>query len=96
MTFPQSVGMLPYISQHNRQQAMQLDKLLSDATGCDPSTSKRFRQLKLTEQLNEKYPEHPITEKGVEKWFERGSIPSDWLVRIIHLPAKSLDLRRYA
>lgn len=61
---------------------MQLDQLLDDATQLPPGTSQRAKHTKLTELLNERHPNAPITLKGVAKWFERQSIPSAWLLRI--------------
>lgn len=65
---------------------MQLDQLLDDATQLPPGTSQRAKHTKLTELLNERHPTSTITLKGVAKWFQRSSIPSNWLLRILALP----------
>lgn len=75
---------------------MQLERLLSDATQLPASASRRQKQLRLTELLQQRYPDHSITYKGVAKWFERSSIPSAWLLRIASLPKKPLNLATYA
>jgi hypothetical protein len=75
---------------------MQLDRLIADATGMPEGTSRRQQHLKLTELLSERYPDDPITYKGVAKWAERGSAPSKWLMRIAQLPKKPLNLATYA
>lgn len=75
---------------------MQLDRLLSDATQQPPGTSRRQQQLRLTEMLKERHGADAITYKGVAKWFERGSIPSVWLIRIAQLPKKPINLSSYA
>lgn len=75
---------------------MQLDRLLSDVTQLPAGTSRRQQQLRLTELLNERHGADAITYKGVAKWFERGSVPSLWLMRISALPSKPLNLSLYA
>jgi hypothetical protein len=75
---------------------MQLDKLLSDATLLPEGTSRRQQQLRLTELLQQRHGVDAITYKGVAKWFERGSIPATWLMRIAQLPKKHLNLATYA
>ena len=75
---------------------MQLERLLSDVTQLPPGTSLRQQQIKLTDMLNERHGEGAITYKGVAKWFERGSVPSTWLLRIAALPKKPLNLSLYA
>lgn len=46
--------------------------------------------------LKERHGADAITYKGVAKWFERGSIPSVWLIRIAQLPKKPINLSSYA
>lgn len=75
---------------------MQLYRLLSDVTQLPAGTSRRQQQLKLTELLQERHGADSITYKGVAKWFERGSIPSSWLIRIAQLPKKPVNLALYA
>lgn len=75
---------------------MQLDRLLNDATSLPADTSRRQKQIRLTELLTERHPSDPVTLKRIEKWFERGSIPSTWLLRIASLPKKALNLASYA
>lgn len=75
---------------------MQLDRLLSDVTQLPPGTSRRQQQLKLTDLLQQRHGEASITYKGVAKWFERGSVPSIWLLRIAALPKKPINLSLYA
>jgi hypothetical protein len=75
---------------------MQLDRLLSDVVQLPPGTSRRQQQIKLTEMLQARHGEESITYKGVAKWFERGSVPSTWLIRIAQLPKKPLNLANYA
>lgn len=75
---------------------MQLDRLLSDVTALPPGTSRRQQHIRLTDMLNERHPDDTITLKGVSKWFERGSVPSTWLMRIAQLPRKPINLARYA
>lgn len=61
---------------------LDLNRLLSDVSGIESSNSKRSQHAELTRLLSEAFPDDSITVKGVEKWFERGSIPGDWLVKI--------------
>jgi hypothetical protein len=75
---------------------MQLDRLLSDAVNMPEGTSRRQQQIKLTEMLQERHGSDSITYKGVAKWFERGSVPAVWLMRIAQLPKKPLNLATYA
>lgn len=76
---------------------MQYDKLLRDATQCEPSASRRSQQVELARLLNAASPANiSITAKGVEKWFARGSIPSKWLLRIAALRTPPLNLSTYA
>lgn len=76
--------------------AMQLDRLLADATGCKPGTTRHQQQTILAQKLNEVHGEGSITVKGVAKWFERGRIPTKWLMRVAALPKKPLNLTLYA
>lgn len=75
---------------------MQLERLLADVTQLPAGTSQRQQQIKLTEMLCARHGGESITYKGVAKWFERGSIPSAWLLRIAQLPKKPLNLSTYA
>jgi hypothetical protein len=75
---------------------MQLDRLLMDVTQLPSGTSQRQQQIRLTDMLQAKHGAESITYKGVAKWFERGSIPSTWLMRIAQLPKKPLNLALYA
>lgn len=75
---------------------MQLNRLLLDVTGLPAGTSRRQQHIRLAELLQERHGPTSISVKGVEKWFERGSIPSTWLFRIAALPAKPLNLAAYA
>jgi len=75
---------------------MQLDRLLDDVTQMPEGTSQRQKHIRLTEMLTERYGAGSISEKGVAKWFERGSIPSAWLLRVISIPKKPLNLANYA
>jgi hypothetical protein len=76
---------------------MQLDRLLRDATESPEGTSQRSQHIELTRRLNAIHGTHAaITYKGVSKWFERGSVPSRWLMRIAALPKKPLNLADYA
>lgn len=75
---------------------MQYANLLRDATESDSSVSQRAQHIALTERLNAKFPQDPITLKGVSKWFERSSIPSKWLLRIASLTEPPLNLANYA
>lgn len=74
---------------------MQLDRLLRDATGMAEGSSQRAQYHALAAALNARHGTHPITPKGVSKWFERGRIPGPWLMRIAGLPSKSLNLSDY-
>ena len=75
---------------------MQLDRLLSDVTQLPAGARRRQQQMRLTELLQERHGSEAITYKGVAKWFERGSIPSTWLLRIAQLPKKPINLAQYA
>lgn len=75
---------------------MQLANLLRDATESSPAASLRSQQIALAAKLNDAHPTDPITAKGIAKWFERGSVPSKWLMRIAALPSKPLNLSHYA
>lgn len=75
---------------------MKLHELLRDATESAPSASLRSQQMALTDLLIAAHPSDPITAKGIAKWFERGSVPSKWLMRIAALPSKPLNLSNYA
>lgn len=99
MTLLQVVGIVAQqFGQHRTKDPtlMQLARLLADATQLPDGTSQRQQHVRLTELLNERYPQTSITLKGVSKWFERGSIPSAWLLRIAQLPKKPLNLAHYA
>lgn len=74
---------------------MQYDRLLADVTGLGPAASQRAKHMKLTAMLQDKHGEDAISLKGVSKWFERGSMPSGWLVRVAALPQPPLDLTTY-
>jgi hypothetical protein len=76
--------------------SMQVYRLLSDVTKLPAGASRRQQQIKLTELLQQRYGEDAITYKGVAKWFERGSIPSTWLLRVCALPKKPLNPTDYA
>lgn len=76
---------------------MQLEKLLLDATESVEGASQRSQHIELAKRLNAKHGDKgSISVKGVEKWFERGSIPGPWLMRIADLPRKPLNLSTYA
>lgn len=75
---------------------MQYENLLRDATESEPSASLRSQQGVLADKLNARHPEDGITLKGVAKWFERGSIPAKWLMRIVALRKPPLNLSKYA
>lgn len=75
---------------------MQLNRLLSDVTLLPEGTSRRQQHIRLAEMLQERHGSDSISVKGVAKWFERGSIPSTWLIRIAQLPKKALNLATYA
>lgn len=75
---------------------MQYVKLLRDATESLEGTSQRSQELELTFRLNRAHPDDQITAKGVAKWFERGSVPSKWLMRIAALVTPPLNLSVYA
>lgn len=75
---------------------MQLDRLLSDVTQMPEGTSRRQQHMKLAEMLQHRHGADSISVKGVAKWFERGSIPSTWLLRIAALPSEPLNLAVYA
>lgn len=75
---------------------MQYEKLLLDATECEVSASQRSQHVELTRRLNAKFPEEPITLKGVAKWSERRTIPAKWLFKIAQLRTPSLNLSDYA
>lgn len=75
---------------------MQLDRLLDDVTKLPEGTSRRQQHIRLTEMLAARHPTEVISLKGVSKWFERGSIPATWLLRIAALPKKPLNLSNYA
>lgn len=75
---------------------MQLDRLLSDATGMPGGASKNSRQTALSVMLNERHGAGSISVKGIAKWFERGSIPGPWLLRLAVLPKNKLNLSDYA
>ena len=74
---------------------MQLEKLLADATKSAPSASQRSKEITLAQMLNDRHGGGAITEKGVAKWFERGSIPGKWLLRIAALGNPPLNLSNY-
>lgn len=80
----------------NIGQQMQLERLLLDATGMAEGASQRSRERALAVALNARYGDHPITPKGVSKWFARGRIPGPWLMRIASLPEQPLNLADYA
>ncbi len=75
---------------------MQLDRLLLDVTGSQEGASRRSQAFALTDMLRERHGSDAITEKGVMKWFERGSIPGPWLMKIAALPSPPIDLSQYA
>lgn len=75
---------------------MRLNDLLRDATGSSASASQRSQHMALTVQLTEKYGDGAITAKAVAKWFERGSIPGPWLMRIAAVSKTKIDLSSYA
>lgn len=75
---------------------MQLNKLLADATAAPPGASQRAQHIALAAMLNKRHGAGSITLKGVAKWFERGSIPGPWLLKIAALPKKPLNLANYA
>lgn len=75
---------------------MQLDRLLDDTTQMPSGTSQRQKHIKLVELLNSNYPNDRVSLKRVEKWFERGSMPTAFLLRIAALRFPKLDLADYA
>lgn len=75
---------------------MQLDRLLTDVTALPAGTSRRQQIIRLAELLQQRHGLDSISVKGVEKWFERGSVSSTWLLRIAALPKKPLNLSTYA
>ena len=75
---------------------MQLDRLLSDATGLPAEWSRNARQTALSVMLNQRHAPAVISPKGVAKWFERGTIPGRWLIRIAVLTNPPLNLSQYS
>ena len=75
---------------------MKLDDLLTDTTGCAIGTSRRVRIRKLVAMLNEAHGGDSVSFKGVEKWFDRKTIPGPWLMKIAALRKPPLNLSRYS
>jgi hypothetical protein len=76
---------------------MHLDKLLKDVTGADASWSERQKYLTLHAMLHAD-GHRDITIKGVEKWFQRGSLPTKWMSRAIQAAEKRgrpVDMKKY-
>lgn len=65
---------------------MQLDRLLADAVGLPHGTSRNQINIRLTELLNERHGVGSLTVKAIEKWRERKSIPTAWLMKVAGLP----------
>ena len=60
---------------------MQFDKLFTDVTGVGEAESGREKQRRVAAILNEDGHEvHPDT---VKQWVMRGSLPSQWLLRLV-------------
>jgi len=77
--------------------APKLDQLLSDATGCPPAETKRAQYIALAGMLSS--PGERVSHRTVEKWFERGSVPGTWLIRIAAAArdlGRPIDLAKYA
>lgn len=75
---------------------MRLNDLLRDATGSAPSASQRSQHIALAAMLSERFTDTPISAKAVAKWFERGSVPGPWLLRIAAVSKTKIDLSTYA
>ena len=74
---------------------MPLHDLLRDVTGGGEGESQRSLHIRLANQLNSQFGEGSISVKGVAKWFERGSIPGKWLLRIATVSKKKINLTSY-
>lgn len=74
---------------------MQHDRLLLDASGCDSGASKRTQYIELARRLTAQSDE-PVSHRTVEKWFERKSIPSGWLVKIVTAAPRPINIADYA
>lgn len=75
---------------------MRYDDLLRAATESAPGASGRAQHAELAARLSAANPSDPITLKGVAKWFERGSIPGKWLMRIAALTKPPLNISNFA
>lgn len=75
---------------------MQLDKLLVAIVGSVPENGRAAAYRKLSVMLNKKHGAGSISHKGIEKWFERGSISGPWLMKLAALPNKPLNLSDFA
>lgn len=85
-----------YVDNDRQERApMQLNKLLHDAAGLAEGASQRSMHAALAARLSAIHGAHPITAKGVAKWFARERIPSPWLMRIVALPDTNINLNDY-
>lgn len=75
---------------------LRLNDLLRDVTGSNASDSKRSQHHALAAMLAERFGAGTISPKGVAKWFERGSVPGSWLLRIATVAKKKIDFSKYA
>ncbi len=75
---------------------MHLERLLADASGLPLGTSQRQIRLRVAERLNERHGTNSISVKGIDKWVERGSVPSKWLMRVCALRTPALNPTLYA
>lgn len=73
---------------------MDYDKLLDDASGLAPAASKRQKYMALASKLTAEL-EDPVDWKRVKKWFERQSIPGEWLAQIMTLKGRRLSIADY-
>jgi hypothetical protein len=78
---------------------VQLERLLIDVTESRPEISRRSQYQRLAQLLNEDAGEVVITPKGVEKWFDRRSLPGSWMMKIAAMSernGKPINLSEYA
>ena len=76
---------------------MQHAKLLDDAAGLAPGSSKRAKYHAVSQILGADGT--PATPKAIENWFLRQSIPAKWLFAISSAAARAgrpIDLNNYA
>lgn len=78
---------------------MQAQKLIRDASGIAHEAASRVAQVeRLSALLSAYFPGESIGVKAIEKWRERESIPSKWLMRILRVAeseGRPLDIGAY-